>query len=87
LLAPSSGRRSAGKLAYLSWGLHRGGTRSLDDVEWTKRRWNGPQAYSDTKLFDLVLAFGMARRWSDVLSNAVEPKREATKMGGLGAPR
>jgi hypothetical protein len=52
-----------GRLVYLSSGMHRGGTPSLDDVEWTRRRWNGSQAYSDTKLFDVVLAFGIARRW------------------------
>jgi hypothetical protein len=28
----------------------------------------------------------MARRWPDVLSNAVEPGWVATKMGGPGAP-
>jgi NAD(P)-dependent dehydrogenase (short-subunit alcohol dehydrogenase family) len=75
-----------GRLVYLSSGMHRGGTSSLDDVEWTKRRWNGAQAYSDTKLFDVALAFTMARRWTDVLSSAVEPGWVATKMGGLGAP-
>ena len=76
-----------GRLVYLSSGMHRGGTPNLDDVEWTKRRWNGAQAYSDTKLFDVALAFGMARRWPDVLSNAVEPGWVATKMGGAWRPR
>ena len=76
----------SGRLVYLSSGMHRAGTCSLDDVEWTKRRWNGAQAYSDTKLFDVALAFGIARRWPDVLSNAVEPGWVATKMGGTGAP-
>jgi NAD(P)-dependent dehydrogenase (short-subunit alcohol dehydrogenase family) len=75
-----------GRLVYLSSGMHRGGTPSIDDVEWTKRRWNGAQAYSDTKLFDVTLAFTMARRWPDVLSSAVEPGWVATKMGGPGAP-
>jgi NAD(P)-dependent dehydrogenase (short-subunit alcohol dehydrogenase family) len=75
-----------GRMVYLSSGMHRGGTPSLDDVEWTKRRWNGTQAYSDTKLFDVALAFGIARRWTDVRSNAVEPGWVATKMGGPGAP-
>ena len=75
-----------GRLVYLSSGMHRGGTPSLDDVEWTKRRWNGAQAYSDTKLFDVVLAFAIARRWPDVLSNAFEPGWVATKMGGPSAP-
>jgi NAD(P)-dependent dehydrogenase (short-subunit alcohol dehydrogenase family) len=75
-----------GRLVYLSSGMHRGGTPSIDDVEWTKRRWNGAQAYSDTKLFDVALAFGMARRWPEVMTNAVEPGWVATKMGGAGAP-
>jgi NAD(P)-dependent dehydrogenase (short-subunit alcohol dehydrogenase family) len=75
-----------GRLVYLSSGMHRGGTPSLDDLEWTKRPWYGPQAYSDTKLFDVALAFGMARRWPAVLSNAVEPGWVATRMGGAGAP-
>jgi NAD(P)-dependent dehydrogenase (short-subunit alcohol dehydrogenase family) len=74
------------RLVFLSSGMHRGGTPSLDDVEWTRRRWNGSQAYSDTKLFDVVLAFALARRWPEVLSNAVEPGWVATKMGGPGAP-
>jgi len=75
-----------GRLVYLSSGMHQGGTPGLDDVDWTKRRWNGAQAYSDTKLFDVALAFAMARRWPDVLSNAVEPGWVATRMGGPGAP-
>jgi NAD(P)-dependent dehydrogenase (short-subunit alcohol dehydrogenase family) len=75
-----------GRLVYLGSGMHRGGTPSLEDVEWTKRRWNGAQAYSDTKLFDVALAFRMARQWPDVLSNAVEPGWVPTKMGGPGAP-
>ena len=59
---------------------------SLDDPQWERRRWNGAQAYSDSKLFDVVLAFAVARRWPGVLSNAVEPGWVPTKMGGPGAP-
>jgi len=66
--------------------MHQGGTPHLDDIGWTSRRWNGAQAYSDTKLFDVALAFGMARRWPDVASNALEPGWVATRMGGPGAP-
>ena len=44
------------------------------------------RAYSDTKLFDVALAFGMARRWPHVLSSVVEPGWVATKMGGADAP-
>ena len=74
------------RLVYLSSGMHLGGTASTDDLDWTRRRWNGSQAYSDSKLYDTVLAFTVARRWPGVLSNAVTPGWVATKMGGPGAP-
>lgn len=74
------------RLIYLSSGMARGGTASVDDLDWDRRRWSSSQAYSDTKLFNIVLAFAVARRWPDVLSNAVNPGWVATKMGGPGAP-
>jgi NAD(P)-dependent dehydrogenase (short-subunit alcohol dehydrogenase family) len=74
------------RLVYLSSGMHRGGDPDLSDLQWVKRSWNGSQAYSDSKLFDVALAFGVARRWPDVLSNALEPGWVPTKMGGAGAP-
>jgi len=74
------------RLVYLSSGMHRGGDPDLTDLQWKRRRWSGPQAYSDSKLFDVVLAFALARRWPAVRSNAVDPGWVATKMGGRGAP-
>jgi NAD(P)-dependent dehydrogenase (short-subunit alcohol dehydrogenase family) len=74
------------RLVYLSSGMASGGDGDLADPQWTARRWSGSQAYSDSKLFDLMLAFGVARRWNDVRSNSVEPGWVATKMGGPGAP-
>ena len=74
------------RLVYLSSGMHGGGDPSVDDLQWRVRRWSGAQAYSDSKLFDLVLAMAVARRWPDVLANAVEPGWVPTKMGGAGAP-
>jgi NAD(P)-dependent dehydrogenase (short-subunit alcohol dehydrogenase family) len=74
------------RLVYLSSGLHRGGDIALWDLAWERRRWNGAQAYSDSKLHDVLLAFAVARLWPDVLSNALEPGWVATKMGGPGAP-
>jgi len=73
------------RLVYLSSGLHQSGDASLKDLAWEHRPWRGQQAYSDTKLHDVLLAFAVARRWPDVLSNALEPGWVATKMGGAGA--
>lgn len=74
------------RLMYLSSGLHQSGDASLNDLLWEKRRWQGQQAYADTKLHDVLLAFAVARRWKDVFSNALEPGWVATKMGGPRAP-
>jgi NAD(P)-dependent dehydrogenase (short-subunit alcohol dehydrogenase family) len=78
--------RRSKRLVYLSSGLHRSGDASLQDLAWEHRPWRGQQAYSDTKLHDVLLAFAMARRWPGILSNALEPGWVATKMGGTGAP-
>jgi NAD(P)-dependent dehydrogenase (short-subunit alcohol dehydrogenase family) len=74
------------RLIYLSSGMHRGGDPDFTDLQWKRRRWNGTQAYSDSKLFDAMLALALARRWPAALSNAVDPGWVATKMGGRGAP-
>jgi NAD(P)-dependent dehydrogenase (short-subunit alcohol dehydrogenase family) len=75
-----------GRLVYLSSGMHRGGDPSTDDLQWSARRWQGAQAYSDSKLLDTVLAFAVARGHPELLSNAVDPGWVPTKMGGAGAP-
>jgi NAD(P)-dependent dehydrogenase (short-subunit alcohol dehydrogenase family) len=74
------------RLVYLSSGMHRGGDSSLKDLLWKERPWNGSSAYADSKLHDVILAFAVARKWKDVLSNALEPGWVPTKMGGPGAP-
>ena len=74
------------RLVYLSSGLHRSGDESLKDLAWKDRPWQGQQAYSDTKFHDVLLAFAIAHRWTNVFSNALEPGWVATKMGGAGAP-
>src|SRR5262249_48129254 len=78
--------RKPKRLIYLSSGLHQNGDASLKDLTWEQRKWHGTQAYSDSKFHDVVLAFAMARRWPDVLSNALEPGWVPTKMGGTRAP-
>lgn len=74
------------RLVYLSSGLHHQADSNLDDILWRKRRWNGTAAYSESKLHDAMMAFAIARRWPDVLSNALEPGWVPTRMGGPGAP-
>jgi NAD(P)-dependent dehydrogenase (short-subunit alcohol dehydrogenase family) len=74
------------RLVYLSSGLHRGGAGSLDDLDWTKRPWDAGRAYAESKLHVVALAFALARRWPQVLSNAVDPGWARTRMGGPGAP-
>ena len=74
------------RLVYLSSGMHHGVRPRMDDLLWTQRPWDGSSAYAESKLCDVLLAFAMARRWKDVLSNALEPGWVATKMGGPSAP-
>jgi NAD(P)-dependent dehydrogenase (short-subunit alcohol dehydrogenase family) len=71
------------RLVYLSSGSHFGGRPKLDGVDWSGRR---PGSYSDSKLFVMTLAFAVARLWTDVFSNAVDPGWVPTRMGGAGAP-
>lgn len=72
------------RLVYLSSGMHRGGRASLSGMDWSGDRATG--SYSDSKLFVTTLAIAVARIWTDVLSNAVDPGWVPTKMGGSGAP-
>ncbi len=68
------------RLVYVSSELHRRGQSSLGDLNWESRPWRGNQAYSDTKLHNVLIAFAVARRWPAVTSNAMEPGWVATKM-------
>jgi NAD(P)-dependent dehydrogenase (short-subunit alcohol dehydrogenase family) len=74
------------RLIYMTSGLHLGGDASLRDLDWRERRWSASQAYADSKLLLVALAFALARRWPDVRSNAVNPGWVPTRMGGPGAP-
>lgn len=73
------------RLIYMSSGMHTVADSALDDPQWTQRDWDSPKAYAETKLHDLLIAFGIARRWPDAFSNAVSPGWVATRMGGPGA--
>jgi NAD(P)-dependent dehydrogenase (short-subunit alcohol dehydrogenase family) len=73
-----------GRLVYLTSGMHRGGRASLAALDGESRRAR-PVSYSDSKLLVAALAAAVARRWPDVLSNAVDPGWVPTRMGGPGA--
>ena len=73
------------RLIYLTSDMHVSGDDSLDDLDWNTRRWNGTQAYCDSKLFVTALAMAIARRWPTVISHAVDPGWVPTRMGGPSA--
>ena len=73
------------RLVYLTSGLEAQGEVHVDDLQFERRPWHGMQAYSDSKLWDVVLAFAVARRYPRTLSNAVDPGWIKTRMGGPGA--
>lgn len=74
------------RLIYLSSDMHRGGSGPLKDIDWIRRPWDCTRAYSESKLYVVALALALARRWPDVLCNAVDPGWVPTKMGGANAP-
>ncbi len=74
------------RLVYLTSGLEAEGRVDFADLQHERGRFDGLQAYSDSKLCDVVLAFAIARLWPRVRSNAVDPGWIRTRMGGPAAP-
>ena len=70
------------RIIYLSSDMYQGGDAKLDSFKTDISSIN----YSDTKLHVLLLCKAVARKWSDVYANAVNPGWVPTKMGGSGAP-
>jgi NAD(P)-dependent dehydrogenase (short-subunit alcohol dehydrogenase family) len=73
------------RLVYLTSGLEAIGRAHLDDLQWERRAWDGMQAYSDSKLYDVLLAFAVGRRYPQLRANAVDPGWIKSKLGGAGA--
>jgi len=71
------------RLIYLSSGAQRSGRPSLTGIDWSG---GTAGSYSDSKLFVTTLAVAVARLWTEVFSNAVDPGWVPTRMGGPGAP-
>ncbi len=67
------------RLIYLNSGMHQGGRINPNSM-------SKGVSYSDSKFYLLLLANAVARKWSDVLVNSVNPGWVPTKMGGKGAP-
>jgi NAD(P)-dependent dehydrogenase (short-subunit alcohol dehydrogenase family) len=74
------------RLIYLSSGMHRQGDPDLDRLATDLQNRNSMVTYSDTKLHDVILSMAVARTWTNVYANAVDPGWVPTKMGGAGAP-
>lgn len=68
------------RIVYMSSGSHFSGDPNPDVLD------NGSISYGDSKLHMVMLAKAVARKWSGVYSNAVDPGWVPTKMGGSGAP-
>lgn len=68
------------RIVYLSSGLHMQGDSGLRGFD------TGNISYSDSKLHVVLLAKAVARKWSGIYANAVDPGWVSTKMGGPGAP-
>lgn len=73
------------RLVYLTSGLEANGVVDPGDLQHERGPWDGMQAYSDSKLCDVLLAFAVARRWPEVRSNAVDPGWIRTRLGGPDA--
>jgi NAD(P)-dependent dehydrogenase (short-subunit alcohol dehydrogenase family) len=73
------------RLIYVSSGMHRSGRARLDSKDAKDLKGCG---YSDSKLYDVMLANLFARRFAKegVACNSVDPGWVPTKMGGRGAP-
>jgi NAD(P)-dependent dehydrogenase (short-subunit alcohol dehydrogenase family) len=74
------------RLIYLTSGLESAGRVDLDDLMYERKPWGGLQPYADSKLYDVMLAWAVARRWPGTFSNAVDPGWIKTRMGGHDAP-
>lgn len=75
----------APRMVYLTSGLEAGGVFEPDDLQWDRRDWDGMQAYSDSKLHDVMLAFELAARHPESVVSVVDPGWIQTRMGGPNA--
>ena len=72
------------RLIYLCSNMHQQGNASIDILEHITNGKYHP-TYSDTKLYDLILAKAIERKSPKTIVNAVDPGWVPTKMGGIDA--
>jgi NAD(P)-dependent dehydrogenase (short-subunit alcohol dehydrogenase family) len=70
------------RLIYVSSDMHLQGRPKLESFKTDISR----LTYSDSKLHVLMLCKAVARKWSQVYANALDPGWVPTKMGGQDAP-
>jgi NAD(P)-dependent dehydrogenase (short-subunit alcohol dehydrogenase family) len=70
------------RLIYLTSGLQAEGVANLEDLQRERSPWDAGQAYCDSQLYVTALAFAVARHWSKVFSNTVDPGSIKTRMDG-----
>lgn len=73
------------RLVYLSSSMHFNARPTALESAFGEGRWIGRMSYSQSKFLVTALAFAVARRWPDVMCNAVDPGWVPTRMGGASA--
>src|SRR3954452_21330298 len=74
------------RLVYLSSGMHYGVSPRVDDMLWTKRRWEGASAYAESKFYDVALAFAVARLWPESCPTRWSPDGCRPRWAALARP-
>jgi NAD(P)-dependent dehydrogenase (short-subunit alcohol dehydrogenase family) len=77
---------SPARLVYLSSSMHFHSRPTALDKAWSDQGWTGQTSYSQSKFLVTLLTFAVARKWPDVMCNAVDPGWVPTRMGGRSAP-
>jgi NAD(P)-dependent dehydrogenase (short-subunit alcohol dehydrogenase family) len=81
-------RQITGRVVTVSSEMHERASLDIDDLNWERRRFKALQAYSDSKLANLLFMNELQRRLSaahsPVLSLAAHPGVSATNIAGEG---